>query len=249
MPFWAILLVVLFFAPCFAQGQDRFGSERECVAAVEEGTAVWYRPSFFDHRNRPPVRPVAVTRPLEERACVEMWVVGGWAWVPQPGIPQGRDEGVETPRFDFDAMGKPIRRKDCGNAVRSIVYVPRPSPPAVESEPEPAPRPMVRRVPRVVVIPRPAPPLPPEVVVCCPAPPPPPPALKPAPVVRKGGHGKVVAVIAGVAVAGAVAYFATRDRSPSRPSAGPPGTKPGVAVISPASAGGAPRAVGFALRF
>jgi hypothetical protein len=57
-----------------------------------------------------------------------------------------------------------------------------------------------------------------------------------------------VAVLVGGVAAGAAIYFVTRDRHDA--TAPPPqGVKPGVPVISPASAGGAPRAVGFALRF
>ncbi len=128
----ACAVVVLFFVvlgatPAFGQqGVDRFLTADACVSAVEAGTAVWYQPSFFDHRLRAPSRPVAITRPLEERACVDMWIVGGWGWIPQPGVPQ---MGRGAPRFDFDAEGKPIRRSDCGNRVRAIRYVPTPSPP------------------------------------------------------------------------------------------------------------------------
>jgi hypothetical protein len=122
------LIIVGFAAPASAQ-QDRFKSEAECVAAVEAGTAVWYQPSFFDHRNRPPARLVDVSRPLEERACVEMWIVGGWHYVPQAGVPQAGDD---APWFHFDAEGKPIRRSDCGNRVRNITYVPRPARPKQE---------------------------------------------------------------------------------------------------------------------
>lgn len=116
------------------QGVDRFDDEAACVAAVKAGVAVWYQPSFFDHRFREPSRPVAVSRPLEERACVKMWIVERRAWVPQPGVPQ---VGSEAPQFDFDAEGKPIRRTDCGNAVRGIVYVPVPAPPSPVAAPPP----------------------------------------------------------------------------------------------------------------
>ena len=128
----AFVFVAFAMTSVVSAQQDRFSSEQACVNAVEAGTAVWYQPSFFDHRNRPPARPVATTRALEERGCVEMWIVGGWAWIPQPGVSQ---VGENAPQFDFDTDGQPIRRSDCGNRVRKIVYVPEekselsPSPP------------------------------------------------------------------------------------------------------------------------
>lgn len=137
--FAAISLVVSVGSVASAQQQDRFSTEAACVVAVKGGTAVWYQPSFFDHRNRPPTRPVAITRPLEERGCAEMWIVGGWHFVPQPGVPQA---GGKAPKFDFDAAGQPIRRSDCGNRVRRIIYVPvPPPPPAPKPKPTPPPPP------------------------------------------------------------------------------------------------------------
>lgn len=142
--FVATVIVALFFA--FAgtvasaqQGVDRFKFESDCIAAIKEGRAKWYQPSFFDHRNRLPSLPVAITRPLEERACADMWIVGGWHFVPQAGVPQ---LGEEAPKFDFDAEGRPIRRSDCGNRIRKIVYVPvppSPPPPAplIDTPPQP----------------------------------------------------------------------------------------------------------------
>lgn len=126
--------LIAFFVASAAQAQsDRFGGDAACVAAVKEGDVRWYEPTFFDHRFRRPPRHIAISRALEQRACVEMWTVDGWKWVPQPGVPQ---KGSQAPLFDFDSDGEPIRRSDCGNAVRKIIYVPVPAPP-----PPPPPKP------------------------------------------------------------------------------------------------------------
>jgi hypothetical protein len=136
--FFATMVAIFAGAVASAQSHDRFTTEGACTTEVKEGTAVWYQPSFFDHRNRAPARPVSVTRQLEQRACAEMWIVGGWAWVPQPGTPQLAEK---APKFDFDVNGVIIRRSDCGNSIRRIVYVPVPPPPAVVPSPKPTPTP------------------------------------------------------------------------------------------------------------
>ncbi len=125
---------------------------------------------------------------------------------------------------------------------------PPPPPPAPKPEPKPEPPPPAPEPPAPKPEPTPEPvvvrPEPPPRVVL-PKPEPLAPAPRPAPVVKRGGHGKLIGGLVGAGVAGAVAYFATRDRhDASAPPA--PGVKPGVPVVSPASR---PGGAGFAIRF
>jgi|GEM_PF-4417992 len=136
-----MLLLVISAAGMTAFGQSepsktRFVSMADCKSAVESGEFTNYSPSFMN-RHREPAQGEEI-RPLEERACVEMDIVGGRAFVPQPA----------GEKFVFTG-NQPVVRYDCGNGVYSIEYIPIPPPP---SPPAPAPVP-------------PAPPAEPEVTL------------------------------------------------------------------------------------
>lgn len=93
------------------QVNDRFQSEQACIVAMQTGEYNNYNPSYFEtHRAlRAGERIVS----LEERACVNLHIVGKDAWVPQ----------AKGTRYIF-AGDKVVAREDCGNSASGIVYVP-----------------------------------------------------------------------------------------------------------------------------
>lgn len=117
--------------------KTRFASMADCKMAVRSGEFVNYIPSFLD-RHREPMSGEGV-RPLEERACVEMDIVGGRGFVPQPA----------GEKFIFFGAN-PVARYDCGNRIHSIEYVPVPAsapPPSPAPAPLPVPEPEVNLPP------------------------------------------------------------------------------------------------------
>lgn len=104
-------------------GKTRFATMAACVSAVESGEFSNYTPSFLNRHREPAVGEEI--RALEERACVEMDIVGGKGFVPQ----------AAGEKFIFSGSSVMVRY-DCGNKVYSLEYVPVPPPP-----PPPAPEP------------------------------------------------------------------------------------------------------------
>jgi len=82
-----------------------------CEAAIRSGDFRDYQPSFTSNHREP--KEGEDIRPLEERACVDLHIVGGRGFVPQP-------KGVQ---YIF-AGSQIAARYDCGNDARDIRYVP-----------------------------------------------------------------------------------------------------------------------------
>lgn len=114
---------------------DRFTSMEACKAAVLSGDFQYYKPSFLNNHRE--VRGDEEVRGLEEKACVEMKIVGGRGYVPQ----------AKGEKFIFKAT-QPVVRFDCGNDVRELEYVPEP---VAEVTPPPQPEPCNCPPPAVVV--------------------------------------------------------------------------------------------------
>ena len=111
-------------------GKTRFTTMADCKSAVESGEFSNYIPSFLNRHREPAVGEEV--RSLEERACVEMDIVGGKGFVPQ----------ASGEKFIFStATGLPVRRYDCGNGVYSLEYIPVPPPPPPPPAPAPVPEP------------------------------------------------------------------------------------------------------------
>ena len=98
-------------APQDTKRPDRFKTMRECADAVESGNFTYYVPSFLTGHKALATGEELV--PLEEKACVNLHIVGGNSFVPQP-------RGTQYVRKD----GKITRRWDCGNDADQIFYVP-----------------------------------------------------------------------------------------------------------------------------
>lgn len=128
-----VIAALLLGALSFAQetevgGPDRFASYEACEVAMKAGKFNYYKPSFLN-RHREPQEGEEV-RELEEKACVEMDIVGGKGIVPQ----------AKGEKFIFKAT-EIVVRYDCGNRVYGIRYVPEAQAEAPLPFPEPAPRP------------------------------------------------------------------------------------------------------------
>ncbi len=121
------LLLLLFSVTMSAFGQtagalDRFSTMEACVAAVNSGNFQYYQPSYLS-AHREPVAGEEI-RGLEERACVDLHIVGGRGFVPQ----------AKGTQYIFRG-GQIVARYDCGNDAREIQYVPE----VVVSETPPPP--------------------------------------------------------------------------------------------------------------
>lgn len=137
---FGIALLAMWSPGLSAQAKpDRFDSAEACLAALESGNFRYYVPSFL----KPvPLRSGEVKRPLEHDACVNLWIVGRRAWVPQ----------AAGTMYDFSGPTA-IRRSDCGNKtfdvryphVPEAAYVPppvtAPVPPSIIYTPVPQPLP------------------------------------------------------------------------------------------------------------
>lgn len=141
-----IIMLVVFLASVFAteasaqQGVSVFGSEAQCLEALDNGTYRVYQARYFKNQHR--VSGLRIG-PLPTTACVQQEVVGGTFWTVQ-------DQSV---KFAFNANGNPVYRADCGNRVYRVVYPTKPAQPVVvsvqqtqvvqQSAPSPTPTPCV----------------------------------------------------------------------------------------------------------
>ena len=89
--------------------QTYFATGQQCLAALENGTANFYRPTYFNlHKAAASNEEV---RGLEADACVNMLTVKGYRWVAQK----------EGEKMVF--RGLTIHRRfDCGNPIKDILY-------------------------------------------------------------------------------------------------------------------------------
>lgn len=110
-------------------GQTYFASAESCVAAISDGTAKYYRPTFFKLHKA--VAAGEELRGLESDACVMMLTVKGYRWVAQKEGEQMVFRGLNI-----------VRRYDCGNPIKDIRY-----PKTDEPEPKPTPKPTPFRCP------------------------------------------------------------------------------------------------------
>src|SRR3989344_8712947 len=100
-------------APQDTKRPDRFKMMQECVDALTSGNFTYYVPSFLTGHKALATGEELV--PLEERACVNLHIVGGNSFVPQ-------SRGTQFVRKD----GKITHRWDCGNDADQIFYIPAP---------------------------------------------------------------------------------------------------------------------------
>ncbi len=129
-----ILLVVVSLVSvtgAFGQKQGLFPSQSACEAAINSGTAAYYIPSgSYRHQSFSFNSRTEDIRKLEIDACADMVTAGGgYHWVAQ--------QAGEQMVFAKGTLNI-LRRLDCGNPIRGIVYKQeqkvvedKPAPPAV----------------------------------------------------------------------------------------------------------------------
>jgi hypothetical protein len=92
-------------------GKDRFATKDACKAAIKARSFSNYNPSFLNNHREP--RDGEEIRPLEERACINLHIVGGRGFVPQAKGTLYIFRGTQI-----------VARYDCGNDATEIEYVP-----------------------------------------------------------------------------------------------------------------------------